>query len=65
MYELQGRRNSQADQAGADLAEISDDLDFIKAQLARLPIRRGFARLVLLATLSAGALVLLMALLPR
>jgi hypothetical protein len=55
----------QADQSRADFAEISDDLDFIKAQLARLPTRVEVARLVLLAALATGALVLLMTLLAR
>jgi hypothetical protein len=45
----------QADQARIDIAEISDDLDRIKAQLARIPTRMEIARLVLLATLMTGA----------
>jgi hypothetical protein len=30
----------QADQARADFAAIADDLEFIKAQLARIPTRK-------------------------
>jgi hypothetical protein len=55
----------QADQARADFGAIEDDLDFIKSQLARLPSRAEVARLILLATLATGALVLLVALLAR
>jgi hypothetical protein len=49
----------QADQARADFAGIEDDLDFIKAQLARLPTRKELARAALLATLTTAALVLI------
>jgi hypothetical protein len=37
---------------------IGDDLEFIKEQLARVPTRREWARLTLLATLTTAALVL-------
>lgn len=36
----------QADQARANFYAISDDLDFIKSQLARMPTRKELARLV-------------------
>ena len=49
----------QADQARADFAEITDDLAFIKAQLALIPTRKEVARLVLLGTLATAALVLI------
>jgi hypothetical protein len=61
-YELSLR---QADQARANCAAIEDDLDFIKTQLALLPSRAEVARLILLATLATGALVLLVAMLTR
>jgi hypothetical protein len=48
----------QADHARSDFAAISDDLDFIKGQLARLPSRKELARLTLLATFTGAALVL-------
>ena len=48
----------QADQARADFAAITDDLDSIKAQLARIPTRKELARLVLLGALATAALVL-------
>jgi hypothetical protein len=48
----------QVDQARADFYAISDDLDFIKGQLARIPTRMEIARLTLLATLTGAALVL-------
>jgi hypothetical protein len=48
----------QIDQARGDLYGISDDLEFIKTQLARLPTRKELARLALLATLTTAALVL-------
>jgi hypothetical protein len=31
----------QVDLARADFAEIADDLDFLKAQLARIPTRKA------------------------
>jgi hypothetical protein len=37
----------QVDLARADFAAIADDLDFIKAQLARVPTRKETARTVL------------------
>jgi len=46
-----------ADQARSDFAELSDELDFIKSQLARLP-----ARTTLLAMTSGAALTILLAL---
>jgi hypothetical protein len=50
----------QADQARTDFAAISDDLDFIKGQLARLPTRKDLARLTLLALTSGAALTTLL-----
>jgi len=48
----------QIDQARGDLYAIADDLEFLKAQLARLPTRKELAQTALLATLTAAALVL-------
>lgn len=45
------------DQARGDLYAIADDLDFLKAQLARLPNRAYVGRTVLMATASTWALV--------
>ena len=39
----------QADQARSDFAAIGCELEFVKAQLARLPTRKDLARLTLLA----------------
>ena len=55
----------QADQARADFAAITDDLDFIKAQLAQIPTRKEIAQLVLIGTLATAGLVLLGELLFR
>jgi hypothetical protein len=46
----------QVDQARGDFYAIADDIEFLKAQLARL--RKELARLTLLATLTGSALVL-------
>jgi hypothetical protein len=51
-----------ADQARPDFVEISDELDFIKSQLARLPTRKEIARTTLLAMTSGAALTILLAL---
>jgi hypothetical protein len=48
----------QADQARSDFYAIGDDLEFIKAQLARLPTRKELARFTLLATFTTAARVL-------
>jgi len=48
----------QADAARADLYAIHDELEFIKAQLARLPTRRDMARLALIAALVGAALTI-------
>jgi hypothetical protein len=48
----------QIDQARGDLYAISDDLEFIKSQLARLPTRKDLARTGLLVTLTTAALIL-------
>ena len=48
----------QAHPARADVHAIADDVEFLKAQLARVPTRIEMARLVLLATLTTSALVL-------
>ena len=48
----------QAHPARADVYVIADDVEFLKAQLARVPTRMEMARLVLLATLTTAALVL-------
>jgi hypothetical protein len=46
----------QADQARADLYAIHDELDFIKAQIARLPTRKDLARIALLSVLGGAAI---------
>ncbi len=54
----------QIDEARGDLYAISDDLDFLKAQIARLPTRAWLSRMGLLGLasiwtlLAAGALML-------
>jgi hypothetical protein len=48
----------QVDLARADFAAIADDLDFLKAQLARIPTRKEIARIALISTLTTAALVL-------
>jgi hypothetical protein len=60
MTDETGRRLSlrQADAARADLYAIHDELDFIKAQIARLPTRKDLARTALLAALGGAALAL-------
>jgi hypothetical protein len=52
----------QTDQARCDFAEISEELDFIRSQLARLPTRKEIARTTLLAMTSGAALTILLAL---
>jgi hypothetical protein len=47
----------RVDQARGDLYAIAEDLDFIKAQLARRPSRAYVGRTVLMATGSIWALV--------
>jgi hypothetical protein len=46
------------DQARGDIYAVADDLDFIKNQLERMPTRKELARMALLATLTAAALVI-------
>jgi hypothetical protein len=48
----------QVDQVRGDLYAIGDDLEFIKQQLARLPTRKGLARIALLVMFTTAALVL-------
>jgi hypothetical protein len=52
----------QADRARGDFVEISDELDFIRSQLARLPTRKEMACTSLLAMTSGAALTILLAL---
>jgi hypothetical protein len=52
----------QADQARSDFAAIECELEFVKAQLARLPTRKDLARLTLLAMTSGAALTTILAL---
>jgi hypothetical protein len=52
----------QADQARSDFAAIECELEFVKAQLARLPIRKDLARLTLLAMTRGAALTTILAL---
>jgi hypothetical protein len=46
----------QADAVRADLYAIHDELDFIKAQITRLPTRKDRARIALLSVLDGAAL---------
>jgi hypothetical protein len=48
-----------------NFAAIDSQLEFLAAQLARIPTRNDMARLVLLGTLATAALVLLVAILFR
>jgi hypothetical protein len=48
----------QSDQARANLCAISDDLELIKSQRARLPTQKELARTGLLVVLTTAALVL-------
>jgi hypothetical protein len=52
----------QIDQARGDLYSITDDLEFLKVQLARLPTRQELARLALLAMTSGAALTTILGL---
>jgi hypothetical protein len=58
-----GRARHQAAQARDDFAMIMDELDFVKAQLARLPTRRDQAftplRIVATTAFSTAALVII------
>jgi hypothetical protein len=45
----------QADQSRDDFAQILDELDFVKSQLARLPTRSEVSLIVLRLTLGAAA----------
>jgi hypothetical protein len=49
----------QVDQARGDVYAISDHLDFLKAQLARLPTRGDLAFTALCTILAAAGLVIL------
>jgi hypothetical protein len=49
----------QADQARKDFASITEDLDFIKSQLSRLPTRRELALRPLYVMLGSAGLVIL------
>jgi hypothetical protein len=53
-----GRISANLASSRSVFAAIADDLDFINAQLARIPTRKELARLVLLATLATAAFVL-------
>jgi hypothetical protein len=55
----------QADQARADFAAIGEDLEFIKAQLARIPTRGDQARNTLGVMFAAAAVVILFGFLTR
>lgn len=56
----------QVDLARSDFAAISDDLDFLKVQLARIPTRRNLLHIAALIVLWTAGLVLLgMTLLSR
>lgn len=48
----------QVDLACADFAAIADDIDSLRAQLARRRTRKELAQLLLLSTLTTAALVL-------
>ena len=49
----------QVDLARSDFAAISDNLDFVKAQLAYLPTRRNLLQMAVLVILWMAGLVLL------
>jgi hypothetical protein len=51
----------QADQAREDFAVLLDELDFVKLQLSRLPMRRDLAKVALGITFATAALVILWA----
>jgi hypothetical protein len=51
----------QVDRARGDLYAISDDLEFLKAQIARLPNRAYVCRLALTATAAVCASIALIA----
>ena len=55
----------QADQARADFAAISDDLDRIEALLARIPTRKEVARTALMTILATSGIVMLFEMLTR
>jgi hypothetical protein len=46
----------QTDQARSDFAAIADDVDLIKAQLARVPTRKDLARTALQGVFAGAAL---------
>ena len=48
----------QVDLARADFAAIADDLDLLKAQLARIPTRKELARIALGVIFGAAGLVI-------
>ena len=48
----------QDDAARADLYAIHDELDFIKAEITRLPTRKDLARVALLSLLGGAALAI-------
>jgi hypothetical protein len=48
----------QVDLARSDFAAIQDDLEFLKAQLARVPTRRNVLEMAIAGALWAAALVL-------
>lgn len=49
----------QADAAREDYAQLIEELDFVKWQLARLPTRKDLARTALLVSITTAALVIL------
>jgi len=55
----------QADQAREDFAQILDELDFLRSQIARLPTRSEVSWIALRLTLGALAAVLVALLLIR
>ena len=55
----------QADQARADFATISDDLDRIEALLARIPTQKEVARTALMTILATSGIVMLFEMLTR
>jgi len=55
----------QADQARTDFAQILDELDFVRGQIARLPIKSEVSWIALRLTLGALAAVVVALLLIR
>jgi hypothetical protein len=58
MYDEHSLMLRQIDQARADFGALVDDLDILKAQLARIPTRKELARIALAIIFGAAGLVI-------